>query len=87
MEIYTITRYRFEEKEYDCLKSVRRQVENEIGKIIDSAQIRLPPKDRLAVFDAIIKNHKRLHDLLSVEFTRDEGDIQPEVINILDMDV
>ena len=87
MKIHTITRYRFDGKEYDCLKSVRIQVENEIGAIIDSTSRPLNPKDRLAVFDAIMKQHKRLRSLLSVEYIRDEGDIQPETLNILDMDV
>lgn len=87
MEIYTITRYRFDGKEYDSLKSVRRQVEYEIGAIIDSASRPIAPKDRLDIFDSLIKNHKRLRTLLSVEYTREGGDIQPEVVNILDMDV
>jgi hypothetical protein len=86
MTIHPITRYRFDGVEYDSLQSIRRDVENEIGAIIDSAPIRLSPKDRLVVFEAITKNHKRLRALLSVEYIK-EDDIQPETINILDMDV
>ena len=87
MGIYAITRYRFEGKEYNSLKSVRIQVENEIGAIVDSASVPIAPRDRLAIFEAIAKNRKRLQALLSVEYTRGEDDIQPEAVNILDLEV
>lgn len=87
MEIYTITKYRFEGVDHDSLESVRCQVENGIGAIIDSSPRPLSPKDRLAVLVAIVKNHKRLKELLSAEYTRDNDELQPEIVNILDMDL
>ena len=87
MTIDTITRYRFGGKEYHSLKDIRQLVENGIGAIIDASPVRLKPRDRLAVFEAIQLNHKRLQKLLSVEYVCKEGDLLPEVINILDMDV
>jgi hypothetical protein len=81
-----VIRYRLEGVEYGSLGAVKEHVENEIGRIIDSGPLRLKPKDRLTVFDAIVKNHARLRALLSVEFS-DDTEIQPDVRNILDMDV
>lgn len=83
--IELITRYRFDGKEFNDLPAVAKYVENEIGKVIDSTPNRLAVKDRLAIFDALVKNRGRLLKLLSAEFYTEPDEVQSEKKSIFDL--
>lgn len=84
MKLHKIERYVLDGQEFRDLKQVRTHIESQIGAILDSMPMRLPPKDALAVFDAITdkKNRARLCALLSVEIESEEWDGQNR--NVLD---
>lgn len=77
--------YHLDGKEFRSLKQAQTHVENEIGAIIDSSPLRLNSKDRLAVFEAIVKYRQRLCQLLNYELESD--DWQTPGKNILEMDL
>jgi len=76
--IEQFVRYRFDGKEFRDLDAVSKYVENEIGKVIDSTPNRLVSKDALAVYDALVKNRKRLCMLLSADYYTDPDELQSE---------
>ena len=81
--IESITTYRFDGRDFRSLKDVRTYVEDEIGKIIDSAQpVRLTPAQALAVLEAVTRNHSHLVELLTATIETDEEDL-----NILDAEL
>lgn len=84
MEIKKIEQYRIDGQNFGNLSQVKEYVENQIGSIIDKTPLRLNPKDRLAVFQAITdkENRIRLAMLLCLEIQND--DLQGECTNILD---
>lgn len=83
--IELITRYRFDGQEFRDLPAVAKHVENEIGKVIDSTPNRLTSKDRLAVFDALVKNRARLVKMLTAEFDPEPDEIQGQRKSIFDL--
>jgi len=85
MQLLKIESYRMDNKDFKSLKQAQTYLENEIGKIIDSSPLPLAPRDRLAVFYAIVKNKARLCALLSVVFDPDDG--ETEIKNLLDLDL
>lgn len=66
-------------KEYDSLKKIKLEVENSIGKLIDSANL-ISPKDRIIAYDMIINNKELLVHLLT-EYYAEDGKQK----NILDL--
>jgi len=82
--IELITRYRFDGKEFNSLPDVAKYIENEIGKIVDTP-LGLSIKERLAVFEALVKHRKRLTMLLSAEFDREPDELQGDTKSIFDL--
>lgn len=68
MEIKTITRFKFDGKEYDNLPKVKTEVENRIGTILDQLNPRLTPKQAIQMLEIIVREKAKLHDLLNVTF-------------------
>lgn len=83
MEIKTITRYKFDSKEYNSLSEIKTDIENRIGKIIDYSDVTLSPKQRLNIFNAIIENKAEINRLLTITFTTEGEEYQDK--NILDL--
>lgn len=84
--IERIETYRFDGCIFDELSAVKIYVENEIGKVIDEGcQFRLGPKERLAIFDALVKNRDRLVTLLTAKFYTDPDELQSDEKSIFDL--
>ena len=69
-----VTRYTFRGSTYVGLKDIRTIVENDIGKILDQTDnpFLIPPKQRLGLLTAILKNRKELAALLTIEVEDEE---------------
>lgn len=85
MEIKTITRYKFDGKEYDLLPAIKTELENRIGKIIDSVEPPLTAKQRLALLKVIIKNRNELVKCLTVTYDAEPDTLHGDNRNILDI--
>lgn len=83
--IERIEKYRFDGCVFDSLPDVAKYVENEIGKVIDSTPNRLLPKDRLAIYDAIVKHRRRLCELLSAEWELTPDELQSDTRSIFQL--
>ena len=81
----TITTYSLDGKTFGSLEAAKVHLENEIGRILDSTPLPVPPRDRLAIFGAIVSNKKRLAALLSVEIETDGETFPPSTQNLLDI--
>lgn len=86
MEIQTITRYKFDGKEYPDLMAVKTEVENRIGAIIDKIDVRLTPSQALNLLKIVTEDKDQLRKLLDVTFTIEgERFNQDQDKNILDL--
>lgn len=84
-EIKIVEVYRYKGKMYPNLKEIQQEVENKIGKIIDSIPATLHPGDKLKIYAALVENRKELVDLLSVTITDDSDPEAGYKPNILEM--
>lgn len=82
MEVITITRYKFDGKEYDSIPKVKTEIENRIGAIID--KMNLPLKARLKMLEVIVSHKAELCKLLEVthEFHTSEGYKEKNVLDL-----
>ena len=85
MKLQLISHYSLDRLRFEHLCEAQVHLENEIVKIIDSTPVRLNNADRLAVFDAIVKNKARLVDLLTVNFEASDPNVEDR--NLLDMNL
>jgi hypothetical protein len=91
MKLKTIELYEIDGKQFKHLRDAKVHIENEIGKILDSIHYTTPPfnltpKDALVIHETIIKNKKRLVELLTVEVEREiVNDSDYRTDNLLDM--
>lgn len=83
--IERIEKYRFDGKVFDRLEDVKKYVENEIGRVIDSTPNRLHPKDSMAVYDAIVTHRRRLCELLLAEFEVQPDELQSDTMSIFQL--
>jgi hypothetical protein len=72
-DIEKIERYQFDGKEFHDLKEVSKYIEEQIGNILDQTPNRLPPAERIGIFDILVANRERLTTLLSATYWVDEG--------------
>lgn len=85
-EIVTITRYKFDGKEYNSLNAVKTAVEDRLGAIIDKFSYNLSAKEKLNIMKIIIDNKAELRNLISITFTIEgERFNQDQEKNILDL--
>jgi len=59
--------YPYNGKEYSNIEALKRQIQNEIGKIIDEIRPVLPPKQALSTLEVIINNREKIKKLLDIE--------------------
>lgn len=85
MKLQIVTTFSLDSRSFRTLGQAQEHLVNEIGKIIDSTPLPLMPKDKLAVFNAIIKNKERLVELLTVTYKSDDPDVDDR--NLLDLDI
>lgn len=85
MDIEQVTSYKFNGKEYRNLAAIKTDIENRIGEIID-CDVTLTPKQKLNMLKAIVTNKAKLHSLLDVSFTIEDGKFGIyQTKNILDL--
>lgn len=63
--IECVERYRFDGREFGSIPAVARYIEDSIGAVLDSTPLRLPPRDRLAVYAVLVQHRERLCQLLA----------------------
>jgi len=85
MEIQRIEVYRLYGKEYRSIKDIQTDIENKIGRIIDSFDVTLTPKQRLNILAGMVKNKMEIVKLLSVEIDQSDDPMYRNMENILDI--
>ena len=73
MRIPKIEKYVYNGREYHSIEAVQGRVESDIGAIIDRMDVTLTPKQRLNIFDTLVRHRVHLVALLTVEIETDEG--------------
>ena len=65
--------YFYKGKQFDCIDFVAKQIEADIGKIIDTLALTFSPGQRLEIFNMLVSNRKEFKELLSVEIEKSNG--------------
>ncbi len=71
--IYPKEIYMYKGKQYNDIDQLAKQVEAEIGKIIDTLPLDMGAKQKLAVFNMLVANKKDIVELLSVTVEKTDG--------------
>lgn len=87
--IKKIEKFTFEGAEYTSLQAVKECIENRLGATLDkmsnSLSLPLSSKQKLELFDQIVKNRDAIIKLLSVEYDKSDRWEYEDLRNILDL--
>lgn len=85
MRIKEKTSYHVDGREFSHITKVKEHITNEIGKIIDTINPRLPPKEALKLLDALVLNRNRLTTLLQTSYDKSTDPIYSDDVSVFDL--
>jgi hypothetical protein len=65
-QIEQVTRYKFNGKEYKTLSKIKQEIEDDLGKIIDSMDVTMTPRQKLNIFNSLVSSKSQVIKLLAV---------------------
>jgi hypothetical protein len=65
-QIEQVTRYKFNGKEYKTLNKIKQEIEDDLGKIIDSMDVTMTPRQKLNIFNTLVSSKSQVIKLLVV---------------------
>jgi len=84
MEIKVKTVYTYKGDYYISLAAIKARVENQLGYVVDSFDATLTPKQKLAIFNGLVKNKDSIAELLNITVDISDDELCTNTMNILD---